>query len=58
MMIEDEPLPKKMQRLDEMSIDGLKERIAALKDEIALCEAQITKKEASRKAADAAFFKS
>jgi uncharacterized small protein (DUF1192 family) len=41
-----------------MSIDDLRERITELKQEIALCEAAITKKEATRKAADAAFFKS
>jgi uncharacterized small protein (DUF1192 family) len=44
--------------LDDMSIEELKEKIEALKGEITACEAMITKKEATRKAAEAAFFKS
>ena len=48
----------KPRALDEMSIQDLKERIETLKGEIAACEAMIVKKEATRKAADAAFFKS
>jgi uncharacterized small protein (DUF1192 family) len=58
MMFDEEPARKAKRTLDEMSIDDLRERIAELKQEIALCEAAITKKEATRKAADAAFFKS
>ena len=44
--------------LDDMSIQDLKERIETLKGEIAACEQMIVKKEATRKAAEAAFFKS
>jgi uncharacterized small protein (DUF1192 family) len=57
MTFEDEPAPKKKRLLDEMSINELKERITALREEIGLCEAAITKKEATKLAADAAFFK-
>lgn len=58
MLFEDEPAKPAKRMVDEMSIDDLRERIDALRREIALCEAAITRKEASRKAADAAFFKS
>jgi uncharacterized small protein (DUF1192 family) len=44
--------------LDDLSIQELKEKIESLKGEIAACEAMIVKKEATRKAAEAAFFKS
>jgi uncharacterized small protein (DUF1192 family) len=57
MLFEEEPVKKAKRMIDEMSIDDIRERIAELKQEIALCEAAITKKEASRHAADAAFFK-
>jgi uncharacterized small protein (DUF1192 family) len=40
-----------------MSIQELRERIETLKLDITACEAMITKKEATRKAAEAAFFK-
>lgn len=43
--------------LDDMSIQELKERIESLKNDIAACEQMILKKEATRKAAEAAFFK-
>ena len=48
----------KPRTLDDMSIQDLKERIEELRAEISACEAMIVKKEATRKAADAAFFKS
>jgi uncharacterized small protein (DUF1192 family) len=48
----------KPRTLDDMSIQDLKDRIEELKADIAACEAMIVKKEATRKAADAAFFKS
>jgi uncharacterized small protein (DUF1192 family) len=48
----------KPRTLDDMSIQDLKDRIEELRIEISACEAMITKKEATRKAADAAFFKS
>ena len=55
----EEEAPRATKRLlEEMSIEDLKARIEDLKAEIAACEAHIEKKEASRKAADAAFFKS
>jgi uncharacterized small protein (DUF1192 family) len=48
----------KPRALDDMSIQDLKDRVEELRTEIAVCEAIIAKKEATRKAADAAFFKS
>jgi uncharacterized small protein (DUF1192 family) len=57
MLVDDEPVKKAKRLIDEMSIDDIRERIVELKQEIALCEAAITRKEASRLAADAAFFK-
>ena len=58
MLFDEEPVGKARRLLEDMSIQELKERIEALKAEIAGCEAAIVKKEATRKAADAAFFKS
>jgi uncharacterized small protein (DUF1192 family) len=57
-MVDDDPVRKAPRRLDEMSIEELKERIGTLRSEIAAVEAMIERKEASRKAADAAFFRS
>ena len=58
-MFDEEPVRSvKPRALDDMSIQDLKERIEALRAEIAACETMITKKEATRKAAEAAFFKS
>lgn len=57
-MFEEEPVRVVKRLLDDMSIQDLKERIEALKADIAACEAMIIKKEATRKAAEAAFFKS
>jgi len=59
MTFDEEPIRTAMKRsLDDMSIQELKERIEALKADISACEAMIVKKEATRKAAEAAFFKS
>ena len=58
MLVDDDPVRKPQRKLDEMSIDELKERIVALKADIEAAEAMIARKEASRKAADAAFFRS
>ena len=58
MMFDEEPVRVTKRLLDDMSIQDLKERIEALKAEIAACEAMIARKEATRKAAEAAFFKS
>lgn len=58
MMFDEEPVRVTKRLLDDMSIQELKERIEALKSEIQACEAMIAKKEATRKAAEAAFFKS
>ena len=58
MLFEEEPVKKAKRLVDEMSIEDLRERILELKQEISVCEAAITKIEATRKAADAAFFKS
>lgn len=57
-MFEEEPRLRPSRPLDEMSIEELRDKIASLRDQIAACEAMIVRKEASRKAADAAFFKS
>ena len=58
MMFDEEPVRVAKRLLDDMSIQELKERIEALKSEITACEAMIARKEATRKAAEAAFFKS
>jgi uncharacterized small protein (DUF1192 family) len=58
MMFDEEPVRVTKRLLDDMSIQDLKERIEALKAEITACETMIDKKEATRKAAEAAFFKS
>ena len=58
MTFDEEPIRTAMKRsLDDMSIQELKERIEALKADITACEAMIVKKEATRKAAEQAFFK-
>jgi uncharacterized small protein (DUF1192 family) len=58
MTFDEEPVRVAVKRqLDDMSIQELKERIETLKQEITGCEAMIAKKEATRKAAEAAFFK-
>jgi uncharacterized small protein (DUF1192 family) len=58
MTFDEEPIRSAVKRhLDDMSIQELKERIDTLKHEITACEAMIVKKEATRKAAEAAFFK-
>jgi uncharacterized small protein (DUF1192 family) len=57
-MFDEEPVRSVKRLLDDMSIQELKERIEGLKEEIGKCEAAIVKKEATRKAAEAAFFKS
>jgi uncharacterized small protein (DUF1192 family) len=58
MTSDEEPVRVALKRqLDDMSIQELKERIETMKQEITACEAMITKKEATRKAAEAAFFK-
>ncbi len=58
MNFEEEPIRVAKRSLDDMSIQELKERIDALKADISACEHMIQKKEATRKAAEAAFFKS
>jgi uncharacterized small protein (DUF1192 family) len=57
MTFDEEPVRVVKKLLDDMSIQDLKERIETLKAEISACEAMIAKKEATRKAAEAAFFK-
>ena len=57
-MFDEEPVRVVKRLPDDMSIQELKERIDTLKDEISACEAMIVRKEATRKAAEAAFFKS
>jgi len=56
--LDEEPIRTVKRSLDDMSIQELKERIEGLKGEISACEQMIVKKEATRKAAEAAFFKS
>ena len=58
MNFDDEPVRVVKKLLEDMSIQDLKERIDMLKAEVSACEAMIVKKEATRKAAEAAFFKS
>ena len=58
MTFDEEPIRVVKRGLDDMSIQELKDRIEALKGDISACEAMIVKKEATRKAAEAAFFKS
>jgi uncharacterized small protein (DUF1192 family) len=58
MLFDEEPVRKTARALEDMSIADLRERIETLKQDIAACEAQIARKEATRKAAEAAFFKS
>jgi uncharacterized small protein (DUF1192 family) len=58
MNFDEEPIRVVKRALDDMSIQELKERIEALKADIVACEQMIVKKEATRKAAEAAFFKS
>lgn len=58
MTFDEEPIRVVKRGLDDMSIQELKDRIERLKGDIAACEAMIVKKEATRKAAEAAFFKS
>lgn len=58
MTFDEEPIRVVKRGLDDMSIQELKDRIEALKGDISACEAMIAKKEATRKAAEAAFFKS
>jgi uncharacterized small protein (DUF1192 family) len=58
MTFDEEPIRVVKRGLDDMSIQELKERIETLKGDIAACEQMIQKKEATRKAAEAAFFKS
>lgn len=57
MNFEEEPVRTVKRGLDDMSIQELKERIETLRSEIGACEQMIVKKEATRKAAEAAFFK-
>jgi uncharacterized small protein (DUF1192 family) len=57
-VFDEEPVRVVKRLLDDMSIQELKEKIEALKVDIAACEAMIVRKEATRKAAEAAFFKS
>lgn len=53
---DEEPvLVRKAQALDQMSIDELEARIGQLKAEILACEAEIEKKKAQKRAADALF---
>jgi uncharacterized small protein (DUF1192 family) len=58
MNFEEEPIRSVKRGLDDMSIQELKERIETLRLEIGACEQMIQKKEATRRAAEAAFFKS
>ncbi len=57
MTFDEEPVRVVKRVLEDMSIQDLRERIETLKAEISACEAAISKKEATRKAAEAAFFK-
>ena len=53
---DEEPvLVRKAQAIDQMSVEELEYRIGQLKAEIAACEAEIEKKKAQKRAADALF---
>jgi uncharacterized small protein (DUF1192 family) len=56
---DDRPVPRPRhalgEPLDAISVDELRERIAALQGEVARIEAEIARKQASRSAADAVF---
>ena len=54
-MFEDEPIPEKKLDLELFSVEELQERIEELKAEIAACEAELTKKQSHKSAADALF---
>lgn len=54
-MFEQEPEPEKKIDLERLSVEDLKERIDALKAEIAACEAELQKKQSHKSAADALF---
>ncbi|MFN7163238.1 MAG: DUF1192 family protein [Hyphomonas sp.] len=55
-MPDEEPvLVKRAQAIDQMSVAELEVRIAHLNAEIAACEAEIEKKKAQKRAADALF---
>lgn len=54
-MFEEEARPRPQRLLDDMSIDELRERVEVLRAEIAAAEAAIARKEATRRAAEAAF---
>ena len=54
-MFEDEPVRPAKLDLEKMSVVELKQRITALKADIAACEAEIEKKEAHKSAADDIF---
>jgi len=58
MLSDEEPIRTVRRSLEDMSIQELKDRMNALREEIAACEQMVARKEASRKAAEAAFFKS
>lgn len=57
MAIQDEEpvLVRKAQALDQMSVEELQYRITQLQADIAACEAEIEKKKAQKRAADALF---
>lgn len=53
---DEEPvLVRKARGLDQLSVDELEHRIGELRAEIAACEAEIEKKKAQKRAADALF---
>lgn len=54
-MFEEEQVPEKPLDLERLSVEDLRERIDALKAEIAVCEAELAKKDAHKSAADALF---
>lgn len=54
-MFEPEPTPEKPIDLERLSVEDLQERIAALKNEIEACEAELKRKSDHKSAADALF---
>ncbi|MEO0467177.1 MAG: DUF1192 domain-containing protein [Pseudomonadota bacterium] len=52
-----EPIKPKRLDLERLSVDELRQRIVDLKADIAACEAELSRKEAHKSAADALFGK-
>lgn len=54
-MFEEPPKPKPERKLDEMSVEEIRQRIEDLKGEIEACEAELERKQSHMSAADKLF---